>query len=490
MRRHAHARVLKVLGGGAGPRPFVSRRRMLGETAGGLAGIALSWLLARRGHAAPQGEDPPGNGAPAVYDTRPKRPHHAPLARQVIFIFMGGGPSQMDLFDPKPMLTKHHGEPISFGINQRAIGGSTRLMASPFEFRRHGESGIELSELLPATAEIADEIAVVRSGVTTRIDHGEALLVMHTGRPISGFPTMGSWVTYALGSECDDMPAYIAIPDSDPERTRNAISSGWLPPLYQGTPFNVSGSPIFDLERPRSVTAAEQRAYLDLTQALNRRHLNARPGLGELDARIRNFELAARMQVSALERVDLSRETPSTRRMYGLEDDATKRFGAQCLIARRLVESGVRFVHLIRNDWDHHGQLKEKLTRSTRETDRPVAGLVQDLKLRGLLDSTLVIWAGEFGRLPVVQGADGRDHNPYGFSFWMAGGGIRGGTVYGATDEFGYAAVEDKVRMSDFHATVLHLLGLDHEEVTYLFEGRDETLTLPEGARVVDGILA
>jgi hypothetical protein len=409
----------------------------------------------------------------------------------VIFIFMGGGPSQMDLFDPKPLLTRYHGEPISGQITQRAIGGSTRLMASPFAFQKHGQSGIELSELLPATAEIVDDIALVRSGVTTRIDHGEALLVMHTGRPISGFPTMGSWVTYALGSENEDMPAYVAIPDSDPERTRNAINSGWLPALYQGTPLNISGSPIFDLERPASVSAAEQRAYLDLTLALNRRHRDAHPGVaGELDARIRNFELAARMQVSALERVDLSRETAATRRLYGLDDDTTKKFGTQCLIARRLVESGVRFVHLIRNDWDHHSNLAESLTRSTRETDAPVAGLIQDLKQRGLLDSTLVVWAGEFGRLPVVQGSDGRDHNPFGFSFWMAGGGVRGGTVYGATDDFSYAAVENPVTMSDFHATILHLLGLDHRRVTYLFEGRDETLTLPEEGRVVEGILA
>ncbi len=494
MRLHPDARSPQVQADTAG-RPFVSRRRVLGETAGGLAGIALSWLLARQGHASPAFEESveapvEDSGAQSsVHDTRPKSPHYTPRANRVIFIYMGGGPSQMDLFDPKPMLTKHHGQSISFDINQRALGGSTKLMGSPFKFQKYGQSGIELSELLPATAEIVDEIAVVRSGVTTRIDHGEALLMMHTGRPISGFPTMGSWVTYALGSENEDMPAYIAIPDSGPERTRNAISCGWLPPLYQGTPFNVSGSPIFDLERPPSVTAAEQRAYLDLTQALNRRHRKARPGLGELDARIKNFELAARMQVSALEKVDLSRETASTRRMYGLENDTTKKFGTQCLIARRLVESGVRFVHLIRNDWDHHSKLRTNLIRSTSETDRPVAGLIQDLKLRGLLDSTLVIWAGEFGRLPVVQGKNGRDHNPYGFSFWMAGGGIKGGTVHGATDDFSYAAVEDKVTMSDFHATVLHLLGLDHEDVTYLFEGRDETLTLPEGPEVVDGIL-
>ena len=453
---------------------------MLGETAGGLASIALSWLVTREGHAS----------TVTGFDTLPRPSHFAPRADRVIFIYMGGGPSQMDLFDPKPMLTKYHNQPMPFEIDQRAIGGSTKLMGSAFKFRKHGQSGIELSELLPALAEVVDEVSIVRSGVTTRIDHGEALLMMHTGRPISGFPSMGCWVTYALGSENEDMPAYVAMPDSGPERTRNAISSGWLPALYQGTPFNISGSPIFDLERPESITAAEQRAYLDLTQALNRRHRKTRRSLSELDARIENFELAARMQIEALEKVDLSRELTSTKRMYGLEDDKTRKFGTQCLIARRLVESGVRFVHLIRNDWDHHGKLNERLTQSTQETDRPVAGLIKDLKLRGLLDSTLVIWAGEFGRLPVVQGTDGRDHNPYGFSFWMAGGGIKRGTVYGATDDFSYAAVEGKVTMGDFHATVLHLLGLDHERVTYPFEGRDETLTGPEPARVVEGIIA
>ena len=463
--------------------PVLSRRQVLHETAGGLGGIALSWLLAAESRASP------ATTGRALHGSLAKKPHFAPRAQQVIFIYMGGGPSQMDLFDPKPMLTKHHGQPIPLDIQQRALVGSTRLMGSPFKFQKYGKSGIELSELLPATAGIVDELALVRSGVTTRIDHGEALLMMHTGRPESGFPTIGSWVTYALGSENENMPAYVAMASGSPSRTRSAISSGWLPPRYQATPFNTTGSPIFDLERPGSVTADEQRAYLDLTQALNRRHQRLRPGVPGLDARIENFELAARMQVSALEQADLSGETAVTRKMYGLETDGTRTFGTQCLMARRLVESGVRFVHLLRDHWDHHNNLRENLASSTRKTDRPVAGLIEDLKLRGLLDSTLVIWTGEFGRLPVVQGSDGRDHNPHGFSFWMAGGGVKGGTVYGATDDFGYAAVEDKVTMPDFHATVLHLLGLDHKAVTYPYEGRDETLTLPEEGDVVHGIL-
>ena len=460
---------------------LLSRRQALGQFGGGLAGIAFAWLLGRDAIAV----------TPRNFDLVPKTPHFKPRARNIIFLYMGGGPSQMDLFDPKPALAKYDGQPIPLSITQRAIRGSTKLMASPFKFAKYGRAGIELSELLPHFAEIVDEAAIVRSGVTTRIDHGEALLMMHTGRPISGFPSLGCWVTYALGTVNDSMPAYVALPDTDAERLRNAISSGWLPALYQGTPFNIKGgSPIFDLERPKGMSAAEQRSYLQLTQALNRHHQQTRADLSQLDARIQNFELAARMQVEALRSMDLTGESETTRKLYGLDKEITEKFGKQCLIARRLVESGVRFVHLIRNDWDHHGGLKEKLAKSCAETDQPVAALLKDLKARGLLDSTLVIWAGEFGRLPVAEGGSGRDHNPYGFSFWMAGGGVKGGTVHGATDEFGYASVENKVSMADFHATVLNLLGLDHKKVTFDFEGRAESLTGVEPARVVKQILA
>lgn len=464
----------------------LSRRQALTRFGGGLAGVACAWLLARES----RGESGPSS-ATRPADLRIRPPHFRPRAQRVIFLYMGGGPSQMDLLDPKPALTAYHGQPIPHSITQRAIGGSTRLMASPFQFARHGQSGLEFSELLPHLAGVADDLAVVRSGVTTRIDHGEALLMMHTGRALSGFPSLGCWITYALGTDNESMPAYVALPETDPERLRNSISSGWLPPVFQGTPFNIKGgSPIADLSPPPGMSAARQRAYLDLTQALNRRHQAARPDLPQLEARVQNFELAARMQVEALRDVDLGGESEATRRSYGLDEEVTRKFGTQCLIARRLVESGVRFVHLIRNDWDHHGKLKENLTRSCRETDQPIAALLQDLKQRGLLDSTLVIWAGEFGRLPVVQGSDGRDHNPFGFSFWMAGGGIRGGTVYGATDDFGYAAVENKVTMADFHGTVLHLLGLDHRRVVFDFEGREESLTGVEPVRVVNELLA
>ena len=456
----------------------LTRREALTRFGGGLAAIAAQWLLARPLRAA----------APAQVGLGPGFPCRA---KNVIFVFMGGGPSHMDLFDPKPELGRRHGEPMPGSITQRKIGGSTRLMASPFEFARHGTSGIELSSLLPHLARHVDDIALIRSGVTSHIDHGEALLAMHTGRGQSGFPTLGSWVTYALGTENADMPAYVALAQSDPERTRNATTSAFLPARFQGAPIDASGgTPIFDLVRPESVGEADQRRMLELTQALNRRHALARGGAGELEDRIGSFELAARMQVAALGLVDTSRETEATRRLYGLDRDTTRVFGSQCLTARRLIEGGVRFVHLIRNDWDHHGKLKEKLAQSCAETDQPVAGLLADLKARGLLETTLVIWAGEFGRLPVIEGSDGRDHNPYGFSFWLAGAGVRAGTTYGKTDDFGYAAVEDPVTMADFHATVLHLLGLDHTKVRYPFDGRDESLTGVEPARVVEGVLS
>ena len=464
-------------------RGLLSRRQMLKESAGGLGAIALSWLTSQ----SLLGSAP---STPPINNLLAKQPHFAPKAKRVVFIFLGGGPSQMDLLDPKPMLTKYHGKSIPFSVTQRALTGTTKLMASPFKFKRYGQSGIPVSELLPGLSKVVDDIAVIRSGVTTRIDHGEAMLLTHTGRPLSGFPSMGSWVTYGLGSENENLPAYVAIPDTTPVKTHSATSSGWLPPLYQGTPFNIQGSPIHDLQRPDSVSADEQKRYLELTQMLNREHQKTRHRMADLDARIQNFELAAHMQIEAMQQVDLSGESKETKKMYGLEDETTEKFGKQCLIARRLLESGVRFVHLIRNDWDHHSDLNNRLTQSTRETDQPVAALVQDLKRRGLLDSTLVIWAGEFGRLPVVQGLDGRDHNPFGFTFWMAGGGIKGGTIYGATDEFGYRTVENPVTVADFHATVLHLLGMDHTRLTYEFEGRDESLTGVENAEVIHDILS
>lgn len=460
--------------------PALTRRDALLRFAGGFGALALNSLCAR-----------PVVASPASFDLHPKTPQLAARAKRVIMLYMGGGPSQMDLLDPKPALTKFAGQPMPGSVTQRAIGGSTKLLASPFKFARHGQSGLEVSELLPHLAQVVDDIAVVRSGVTQHIDHGEALLAMHTGRGQSGFPSLGCWVTYALGTENQDMPAYVAMCAADPERARNATTAGFLPALYQGTPFNTGGgSPIFNLKRPESMTEADQRLLLQLTQSLNRRHQAARAGLSELDARIQNFELAARMQVEAFKYVDLATESEATRRLYGLDRDPTKAFGTQCLTARRLLESGVRFVHLVRNDWDHHADIPKNLPKSCAETDQPIAALLIDLKQRGLLDDTLVIWTGEFGRLPVVQGGSGRDHNPFGFSFWLAGGGIRGGMTYGATDEFGYAAVENPVTVHDLHATVMHVLGLEDQKVTFDFEGRNETITGAVGGNVVSALLA
>jgi hypothetical protein len=458
----------------------LTRREALRRFAGGFGALALHSLLA----------GPAMAGAPAL-DLRPKVPHFTARARRVIMLYMGGGPSQMDLLDPKPVLRRNDGQPIPGSIVQRAIGGPTKLMGSPFKFANHGQSGLEVSELLPHLSRVVDDIAVVRSGVTQHIDHGEALLAMHTGRGQSGFPSLGCWVTYALGTENRDMPAYVAMCAADPERARNATTAGFLPALYQGTPFNAAGgNPIFNLQRPESVSQADQKLMLQLTQSLNRRHQQARAGLSELDARIQNFELAARMQIEAFKHVDLTTESAATRTLYGLDEEETKPFGTQCLTARRLLEAGVRFVHLVRNDWDHHADIPKNLPKSCAQTDRPIAALLIDLKQRGLLDDTLVIWTGEFGRLPVVQGGSGRDHNPFGFTFWLAGGGIRGGMTYGATDEFGYAAVENPVSVHDLHATVLHLLGLNDQRLTFDFDGRAETLTGPEGGKVVSGLFA
>jgi hypothetical protein len=462
--------------------PALTRREALRRFAGGIGALALSSLFAGRTAAGVSG---------GSFDLLPKVPRFAARAKRVIMLYMGGGPSQMDLLDPKPVLQKNDGQPMPGSVTQRALDGSNKLMASPFKFAPYGQSGLQVSELLPHLAQVVDDIAIVNSGVTQHIDHGEALLAMHTGRGQSGFPSIGCWVTYALGTENQDMPAYVAMCAADPERARNATTAGFLPALYQGTPFNTGGgSPIFNLQRPESMTEADQKLMLQLTHSLNRRHQAARSGFSELDARIQNFELAARMQIEAFKHVDLATESAATRRLYGLEQKTTKEFGTQCLTARRLLESGVRFVHLVRNDWDHHADIPKNLPKSCAQTDQPIAALLIDLKQRGLLDDTLVIWTGEFGRLPVVQGGSGRDHNPFGFSFWLAGGGIRGGMTYGATDDFGYAAVENPVSVHDLHATVMHLLGFEDQQVTFDFEGRDETLTGAEGGHVVKALLA
>ncbi len=470
---------------GSKRRALLSRREMLTHSACGFGGLALSALL---------GEGKANAARPATFDLTPKTPELAPKAKAVIFLYMDGGPSQVDLFDPKPVLNKYDGKTIPLDVEQRDLYGTAKVMASPFSFAKHGQCGAELSELLPNLGTMVDDIAIVRSGVTNRIDHGEALLMMHSGRSIPGFPTIGSWITYGLGTENENLPAYVAMSSSNAYRTRIATGSAFLPALYQGTPMNWQGGgdPFAFLNVPegRADVAERQREYLDLTQALNRKHYETRTELGELDVRIQNFELAARMQVEAMEKVDISRESAATRKLYGVGEKNTDDFGTRCLLARRLVESGVRFVHLMHKDWDHHSNLSTGLPQKCAEVDKPITALLRDLKARGLLESTLVVWTGEFGRMPVVEASDGRDHNPHGFSFWMAGGGIKGGITHGETDEFGYHAVKDPVSVHDLHATMQHVTGLDRESNSFLFQGLDTTLTGVEEARVVEELLA
>lgn len=459
----------------------LSRRRMLVESAGGLGGLALASLLQSQGLS-----EAPG--------TASERRHPAPKAKSVIFLYMSGGPSQLDLLDPKPLLKRLDGKPIPVSVQQRDVFGTGKVMASPFKFTKHGQCGADVSELLPHLSGVVDDIAIVRSGVTNRIDHGEALLMMHTGRPIPGFPTIGSWITYALGTENQNLPAYVSMSNVTAYRERIATGSAFLPSLYQGTPMNWrgGGDPFAFLSPPggRADEAKRQRDYLQLTQALNRRHLESRRELEELDTRIQNFELAARMQVEAMKSIDVSGESEATTRLYGIDNEETNDFGMRCLFARRLVESGVRYIHLLHHDWDHHSNLSIGLPKSCRQVDQPIAALLRDLKQRGLLDSTLVVWTGEFGRLPTVEATDGRDHNPHGFSFWLAGGGVKPGITHGATDEFGYNAIEDKVSVHDLHATMQHLTGVDWKQNIFEFEGRDETLTGVQPARVVQPLLA
>lgn len=466
----------------------MTRRDSLLKMGGGLGLLGLAALL----------EDSPSVGVAEAASKRsfnltPKMPHFAPKAKSVIFLYMGGGPSQMDLLDPKPELTKYHGQNAPFEVDQRGLNPSIKLMGSPYKFSKHGESGLDFSELLPNIAAQADDLAVIRSAWTTRNDHDNARIMIHTGRPGAGFPTVGSWATYGLGTMNQNLPAYICLDGTFGGVARSATSSAFLPAMYQATKFNTGGVPIYDLKTPAEITSKRQREYLALTQKMNRIHQQPRRDELELDARIRNFELAARMQIAAMDQVDISQESPATLAMYGVRPKSpVKSMERQCLMARRLVESGVRFVHVLRSDWDHHGDLKKRLPKSCKGIDQPVAALIQDLKERGLLDSTLVVWSGEFGRQPVVEGNkfDGRDHNPHGFSMFMAGGGIKGGTIYGATDDFGYAAVENRMSMADLHATIMHLLGLDHRKLIYRFEGRDETITGVEPAKVVKELFA
>jgi hypothetical protein len=469
----------------------MNRRAFLGRYAGGLGTLALAHLLGTESLLAGPPQARRGGG-----ELEPKPPHLRPRAKSVICLFQHGGPSQVDLFDPKPELGKRHGQAFPGDLEIHFASQKGNCLASPFKFLRRGRSGMEISELLPHIGGIADEITLIRSMTTDSVDHEAALRCIHTGKVQAGRPTWGSWLLYGLGSERQDLPAYVVL--SDPgglpvDGIRN-WSSGFLPPVYQGTQFHSTGSPVFNLAPPAGLPAAAREGQLAFLRGLNEVHLRQHPGESELEARITNYELAARMHSSIPRALDLSQETEETRRLYGIGSPATDEYAKRCLMARRLVEEGVRFVQIFLSSqpWDTHSKNAETLKGLCARTDQPSAALVADLKRRGLLDSTIVLWTGEFGRLPVSQGGDGRDHNRHGFSLWLAGGGFKGGYVHGATDDFGYQSVKDVVPVSSLHATLLHALGLDHQRLTYPHEGRRDSLTdvAVTGARVIPELLA
>jgi hypothetical protein len=462
--------------------PRISRRRMLGTSANGFGLLGLAGLLAEA-----RAGDPPRGVGSASNPLAVRPVHHAPKARRTIFIFLNGGPSHVDLLDPKDRLAADHGKPLPFEKPKLARTTTENLMACPFGFARHGESGIPVSDLLPELATCVDDMCVIRSMYADNINHPNACLQMFTGEQVFSRPSLGSWLLYGLGSENQDLPGFVAICPSGGDAA--LWGSSFLPAAYQGTRVADLAHPIANLGSG-AIPGAEQRRQLDLVNRLNALHRHDREEDSRLGARIESFELAFRMQMQAPGAFDIGTEPESVRRLYGLDRPHTEGFGRQCLIARRLVERGVRFVQLhTESNWDHHTGIRSALPSCCAGIDRPVAGLLKDLKARGLLEDTLVIWGGEFGRSPVAQKGDGRDHHPYGFTMWLAGGGIKGGMVHGATDEFGWYAVEDKVHVHDLHATILHLMGIDHERLTYRYGGRDYRLTDVQG-KVVEAIIA
>jgi hypothetical protein len=459
----------------------LSRREVLSTLGGGFGGLVLASLLKA---------DAPSPG-PSRGSAR--QPHFAPKAKAVIQLFMHGGPSQVDLLDPKPMLDRYDGQapPAEVADDERLTGN---LLKSPFRFRRHGQSGLEFSDVLPHIARHADKIAVVRSMFTEHRNHEQACWMMHTGMIVAGRPSIGSWVAYALGSENQNLPAYVVLPDPrglPVDGIRN-WSSGWMPPLYQGMQFRSEGMPVLNL-RPRTARPqGVEENRMRLLEELNGQHRERRPDELELDARIANFEMAARMQLSAGDALDITQEAPATQRLYGLDNPTTRPYGTRCLMARRLVERGVRYIQLFLSGqpWDTHNNNTAGTRGICDQTDLPIGGLLTDLAQRGLLDSTLVFWGGEFGRTPGAQNRDGRDHHPYGFSVWLAGGGIKGGQSHGATDDFGYHARVDRTSVADLHATMLHQLGLDYARLAYQRHGRDERLTDVAQPRLLRRLIA
>ncbi len=478
--------------------PPATRRAFLSRSAGGVGLFALAHLLQRDGLLAADGPPKPGENPAATLKPRP--PHFAPKAKAIISMFMHGGPSHVDLFDPKPELTKNSGKEYQGDIKYSFVNrANKKLFGSPWKFAKHGQCGTEVSELLPHTAGMVDDLCVIRSMHTGFNGHEVSIRYFHGGiAGVTGRPTMGSWVVYGLGTQAQNLPAYMVLSDpaGPPVDAAHNWSCGFLPPLYQGTVLRPQEPRILNLDAPPDVAGAVQRQNLDLLADLNRRHLAAHPGEADLEARIATYELAAEMQVAAKEALDVSREPERIKNMYGLDRPETREYGTRCLIARRLVERGVRFVQLFLGGqpWDTHTSIRTGLPAICKRTDQPAAALVQDLKQRGLLDSTIVHWGGEIGRLPVCEGdmndKVGRDHNGQGFTCWLAGGGIKAGMTYGATDEVGHKAAENIVTPNDFQATLLHLLGINHDKLVYHHGGKAQKLTDGRPSRVVKEILA
>ena len=454
----------------------ISRRALLRQSACGFGMLGLRGLLA-----AEELRNP----------LSPKEPQIPARAKRAIFLFMHGGPSHLDIYDPKPRLDRDHGKPLPFArpltFAEEQVGG---LMKSPFTFKQHGQSGIPLSELFPNLSNHVDEMCIVRSMVGDSVAHGGALMQLHTGTNTFTRPSWGSWVVYGLGTENQNLPGFITIKPTLFHGGAKNYSAGFLPAAYEGTPIGYAAlgpddlkEPIQYLERP-GMSPDLQRFELDMLQKLNRRSAERARLDPQLEGRIQAFELAARMQTEAPEAFDLTKESEATKKLYGLDNEETRDFGWQCLVARRLSERGVRFVqasHTYRVGnpvgWDAHTNLIPNHVGRAKQVDQPISALLTDLKARGLLDDTLIVWSGEFGRTPIAQSGDGRDHNPYGYTSWMAGAGVKHGFIYGATDEFGYHAVEDRMHIHDLHATVLHILGLDHTKLTYFHGGRNFRLT-------------
>ena len=462
----------------------VSRRQWLQRSAVGFGSLALSSILADEARANPL--------SALAHDSdplAPKPPHFFARAKRVIFLFMTGGPSQVDTFDPKPLLDRDDGKPLPFAKPRVQFNSTNNLLKSPWKFQQYGESGLPVSELFPHVAGCVDDLCMVHSMHGTNPAHGGAMMKLHTGSDNFVRPSLGSWVSYGLGTDNANLPAFVTICPTLGHGGINNWGSAFLPAAYQGTPLGNASVPS-DQARVRYISNADlprdvQRLQLERLKAMNREHQAVSGHEPSLEARINSFELAFRMQTAMPLVEDLSGETLATQQMYGMDDPLNANFGRMCLMARRFAERGVRFIQVTHSDshvqWDQHSDLKKGHEKNAREVDKPIAGLLRDLKARGLLEDTLVWWGGEFGRTPTAEGTNGRDHNPEGFTMWLAGGGVKGGFRYGSTDDYGYYAAEDKVHIHDLHATILHLLGLDHERLTYRYAGRDFRLTDVEG---------